>query len=151
MRCVDLNRAVKTVEIFYDGQCGMCCTFIEWLAKQEHLFQVDCYDYHDVKTKLIFPDIGNYDPSKELVVRVDRDDVYIGAEGWVYCLFGCTKYSDVGSKMNNAVLLPMAKKFCHLVSNNRLKISKLFFYKKNKEIADEIEIQQKKSQELDYE
>lgn len=145
---MNLNNTVKIIEIFYDGQCGMCCTFIGWLDKQEHVFQVDCYDYHQAKAKLVFPDIGNYDPSKELVVRVDENDVYTGAEGWVYCLWGCAKYRNVACKMNNAILLPMAKKFCYLVSNNRLKISKLFFSKKTKEIADEIEAEEKKNKKI---
>lgn len=148
---MNLDQVQEKIEVFYDGRCGMCCTFIGWLKEQEQILVVECYDYHADEAEQVFPRIGDYYPWRELVVRVDGEKVYTGAEGWVCCLWSCKKYRGVACKVNNAVLLPMAKKFCHLVSNNRLKISKLFFRKKNREIAKVIEDQKKKNQDIDCE
>jgi predicted DCC family thiol-disulfide oxidoreductase YuxK len=139
MKKVNLNTAIKTIEVFYDGRCGMCCTFIDWLRKQEHACEIRCLDYQSDEAKEIFPDLLSYHPEREMVVRVGGEEIYQGAEGWVCCLWGCVKYRDIARKMNSRLLLPMAKKICYFVSKNRLGVSKLFFSKKSEEIADEVE------------
>lgn len=151
MRKVNLNKEFKTIEVFYDARCGMCCTFIDWLEKQERAGELMCYDYKSSDALAVFPSLLEYDPEKVMVVRVDGEEVYQGGEGWVCCLWICVKYRWVAKRVNGPLLLPMAKKICYLVSNNRLKISKLFFRKKNKEITDEINAQQKKNQDIDCE
>jgi predicted DCC family thiol-disulfide oxidoreductase YuxK len=139
MATVKLNKTVKTIEVFYDARCGMCRTFIDWLAKQERACELVTLDYQSDEAKREFPEIINYDPEKEIVVRMDVKDVYQGAEGWVCCLWSCSKYRDVAAKMNSRLLLPMAKKICYYVSKNRLGVSKIFFRKKTEEIAREVE------------
>ncbi len=151
MKAVNLHKAFKTIEVFYDTRCGMCCTFIEWLEKQERACELVSYDYQSGEAETVFPGLVDYHPEKMMVVRVDGEVVYQGGEGWVCCLWSCNKYQDVAKKMNSKLLLPMAKKFCYLVSNHRFKISKLFFRKKNKEITDEIEAEQKKNKEIECE
>jgi|GEM_PF-3554948 len=134
MAKVNLNNAVKTIEVFYDAQCGMCRTFMEWLKKQERACELICLDYRSDEAQKVFPDLLNYHPEKEMVVRVDGEKVYQGGEGWVCCLWTCAKYRGVAKKINNRLLLPVAKKICHLVSRNRLGISNMLFRKKNADI-----------------
>ncbi len=143
MKKVNLNKAVKTIEVFYDGRCGMCCTFMKWLEKQERACELISYDYKSSEATAVFRDLLEYHPEKEMVVRMDGE-VYQGGEGWVCCLWACAKYRDVAEKINSRLLLPMAKNICQLVSKNRLGVSRLFFRKKNEEIAAEIE----KNQEI---
>ncbi len=139
MRSVNLDKAVQGIEVFYDARCAMCVTFVEWLVRQERAYDVVCLDYHCDEARRVFPELGDYDPDKEMVVRVDGGEIYQGAEGWICCLWSCKKYRDVAKKMNSRFLLPMAKKVCHLVSENRLVFSKVFFRKKNEEIAVEVD------------
>jgi predicted DCC family thiol-disulfide oxidoreductase YuxK len=139
MAKVNLNKNVKTIEVFYDGRCGTCCTFIEWLEKQDRACELISLDYQSDEAQSAFPDLSSYHPEKEMVVRVDGEEIYQGAEGWVCCLWGCVKYRDIAKKMNSRLLLPMAKKICYFVSKNRLGVSKLFFSKKTNEIAAEVE------------
>jgi len=129
------------MEVFYDGRCGMCCTFIEWLNAQEKNggCEVVCLDYRGDGAREVFPDLAEFHPEKEMVVRVNGVEVYQGGEGWVCCLWSCAKYKEVAERVNGSVLLPMAKKMCHLISRNRFAVSKLFFRKKHAEIAREIE------------
>lgn len=136
---MNLDKAIKTIEVFYDARCGMCCTFMDWLEKQERACEMISYDYQSSEATAAFPDLLKYHPEKVIVVRVDGEEVYQGGEGWVCCLWTCAKYRDVARRMNGCVLLPMAKKFCYLISKNRLGVSKLFFRKKNAQIAAEIE------------
>lgn len=136
---IKLSKSVKTIEVFYDARCGMCCTFMDWLRKQERACKLICFDYQSEEAKKVFPDILSHHPEKEIVTRMDGEAVYQGAEGWVCCLWSCTKYRDLAEKINGGLLLPLAKKICYYVSKNRLEVSKLFFRKKTEEIAKEVE------------
>lgn len=152
MKRVNLDKAVKKIEVFYDGRCAMCRTFIGWLVKQERACELVCLDYASDEALGVFPEIRDYDPDREIVVRMDLREVYVGGEGWVCCLWGCSKYRDLAEKMNSRVLLPVAKKVCYLVSKNRFVMSKLFFGKKNEEIAAELEQEEReKNDEIECE
>ena len=151
MKGVNLTQITQKIEVFYDGQCGMCKTFIAWLIKQQHVIEVVCYDFHGEEAERVFAELKEHDPGRELVVRVDGCRVYKGAEGWVCCLWACEDYRKTAKRINSCFLLPMAKKVCHLVSNNRLTLSQLFFRKKNKEIIDEIETKHKKDKKMNCE
>jgi len=135
---LNLTITAKKIEIYYDGKCGMCCRFIEWLVAQDRAMEVVCLPYQSEEATKNFPEIESHNPAKEIVVRVDGGEIYTGAEGWVWCLWSGVKYRDVAKLMNSRWMLPVAKKACVLISKNRLKVSKLFFGKKAKQIADEI-------------
>ena len=135
MAKVNLNNAVKTIEVFYDARCGMCRTFMKWLEKQKRACKLICLDYQSDEAQKVFPELLNYHPEKEMVVRMDGERVYQGGEGWVCCLWSCTKYRNVAKKINNCILLPVAKKICYHISRNRLGISKLFFRKKSADVT----------------
>ncbi len=135
---LELKTTAKKLEVYYDRECAMCCSFIEWLESQDRAMELVCMPYQSDEAKVKFPELAVYHPEKEIVVRVDGIDVYTGAEGWVWCLWSCAKYRDVAKLMNNRLMLRVAKKVCYLISKNRLKVSKLFFGKKARQIADEI-------------
>lgn len=131
-------KEVQKIEIYYDGHCGMCSSFIEWLVVQEHVCELVCCPYQDEGVERLFPAIKDLNPDKELVVRIAGGDVYRGAEAWVWCLWVSKKYRNIARLMNSDVMLPMVKKVCYLVSKNRLKMSHIFFGKKAAEVAEEV-------------
>ena len=133
-----LEKNVQVIEVFYDGHCGMCSSFTEWLVKQGRAIKGDCMAYQSDRAKRVFPEIDSLKPDKEMIIRVNGEQVYRGAEGWVWCLWSCAKYRDLAKLMNSRLLLPVAKKVCLMACMNRLKLSKLFFGKKAQEVADEI-------------
>lgn len=135
---LELTTTARKLEVYYDGECGMCCSFIEWLVGEDRALEVVCMPYQNEEAVRGFPDLMDYSPGKEIVVRVDGVDIYKGAEGWVWCLWSCAKYRDVAKLMNSRFMLPLAKKACYLLSKNRLRVSKLFFGKKAKQIAEEM-------------
>ncbi len=134
MAKIKLNNKVKTIEVFYDGRCAMCCTFMGWLEKQKRSCELISLDYQSEEALEVFPDLLAYHPEKEIVVRMDGEEIYQGGEGWVCCLWSCAKYRNWARRMNGCVLLPMAKKICYFISKNRLGVSRMFFRKKNEEI-----------------
>ena len=133
-----LETTIQRIEVFYDGHCGMCSSFVEWLVAQERAIEVVCLPYQTDEAVTAFPELLELKPEREMIVRIDGEDFYRGAEGWVWCLWSCAKYQDVSKLVNTRMLLPMAKKVCYLVSKNRLRVSKLLFGKKAKAVAEEL-------------
>jgi len=135
---INLTDGIKSIEVYYDGRCGMCCTFHEWLNRQDRANKVLFFPYQDTATESQFPGINSLEPDKEMIVRVDGTDVYRGAEAWIWCLWSCSDYRVLAEKMNRPLFLPFAKKVCHLLAANRLSLSKVFFRKKAKEVAEDL-------------
>jgi len=139
---------VKGMEVYYDGRCGACCTFVDWLVRRKRAFEVECVPYQADEVGERFPEIWDYDPARQLVVRVkgggekadteDHAQIYQGAEAWVWCLWSCAGYGMLAKILNCKLMLPMGKKCCYFISKYRLKISKVFFGKRSKQLADEL-------------
>lgn len=135
---MDIPTNINKIEVYYDGRCGMCCTFHEWLNKQERATEVDFIPYQSERAVEVFPEILNLDPATEMVVRTDEGEIYKGAEAWVLCLHSCKAFQGVAHRMANPMLLPLAKKTCNLLAANRHKLSGVFFKKKNNEVVAEL-------------
>ncbi|MFM7179957.1 MAG: thiol-disulfide oxidoreductase DCC family protein [Verrucomicrobiales bacterium] len=124
------------MEVFYDGRCGMCCTFHEWINRQPRAFGVDFVPYQSDRAERIFPGIGTLDPAREMVVRTDRVEVFRGAEAWVMCLLSCANHQGAARRLAGPALLPVAVRACRILAANRHSLSKVFFSSKDKEVRE---------------
>ncbi len=129
---------VKGIEVFYDGRCGMCCTFHEWIHRQARAFAIDFVPYQSVRAVEVFPEVHELDPAREMVVRVDRERVFRGAEAWVWCLYGCVNYRGVARRLAKPMMLGVAVRFCRLLAANRRGLSRVFFRKKDREVRNQL-------------
>lgn len=133
-----LPENIEKIEIYYDGHCGMCCTFQEWLHEQKRAFEVQFVPYQSESAKELCPKICELEPDREMIVRTKNGEIYRGAEGWVLSLFSCKKYQDVARRLANPVLLPFAEKVCRAIASRRYKLSRIFFSKKDNEVAEKL-------------
>lgn len=129
---------IQYIEIYYDGRCGMCCEFQEWLNRQARAFSVRFVPYQDEMAEVWFPELSQLEPEREMIVRTDRHEVFRGAEGWVLCLLSCEKYQGVARRMASPTLLPLTQKICQALAARRYTISKLLFARKDREVAAEL-------------
>ncbi len=125
---------VKEIEVFYDGRCGMCCTFHEWVQAQERAFVIQMIPYQSEHAKDVFPGLSELDPAREMVVRTWEGDIYRGAEAWVWCLYSCANYRGIAQRLAGPMMLPLAMRACRLLAANRRGLSKVFFRKKDQEV-----------------
>jgi predicted DCC family thiol-disulfide oxidoreductase YuxK len=135
---MNLPMQVKGIEVFYDGRCGMCCTFHEWVSRQERAYEVRFVPYQDERAERIFPGIGMLDPAREMIVRTAEGDLYRGAEAWVFCLYSCVSYRNVARRLASRGMLPVAKRACALLAANRHGLSKIFFRRKDREVRERL-------------
>lgn len=134
MTTMNLPLQVKGIEVFYDGRCGMCCTFAEWIGGQERAFAVKFVPYQAEEAGEVLPGIEALDPAREMVLRVDGENIYRGAEAWVYCLYSCVSYRKLARRLAGPRMLPVAKKVCVALAANRHGLSKIFFRRKDREV-----------------
>jgi len=126
------------IEVYYDGRCGMCCTFHEWINRQKRAFEVRFIPYQADEAEERFPGIGRLDPAREMIVRICTGKIYRGAEAWVWCLYSCAHYRKTARRLASPALLPIAMKTCHLLAANRHALSKVFFRKKERAVREEL-------------
>ncbi|MDA7517670.1 DUF393 domain-containing protein [Akkermansiaceae bacterium] len=126
------------IEVYYDGRCGMCCTFHEWINRQKRAFEVRFITYQAEDAEARFPGIGELDPAREMVVRTSEGGTFRGAEAWVWCLYSCAHYRKTARRLGSPALLPIAVKVCHLLAANRHALSKVFFRRKDREVRAEL-------------
>lgn len=135
---MNLREQVQRIEVYYDGRCGMCCSFHEWIHRQRRAFAVTFIPYQSPDAERIFPGIGLLDPAREMVVRTDDGDIFRGAEAWVWCLYSCEKYQAAALKLGSPAMLPVAVKACRLLAANRHALSKVFFRAKDRAVREQL-------------
>ena len=77
-------------------------------------------------------------PEKEIVVMSDSGQIYQGGSAWIMCLYALRRYRELSFKLAHPMLLPLAKKLCHIVSERRLSLSKLFACTSREQMAREL-------------
>lgn len=135
---MNLPEKVEGIEVFYDGRCGMCCSFHEWINRQPRAFRVDFIPYQAARAEQVFPGLGTLDPAREMVVRTNEGQVFRGAEAWVWCLHSCANHQAVARKLGGPSLLPVAIHACRVLAANRHGLSKIFFRSKDKQVREEL-------------
>lgn len=131
---MNLQMHVKKIEVFYDGRCGMCCSFHEWIHRQERAFEIDFVPYQAERAEEVFPGIHTLDPAREMIVRADSGEIYRGAEAWVMCLYSCANHRAMAKRLARPAMIAVAIRVCHLLAANRHGLSKVFFRRKDKEV-----------------
>ena len=131
-------KEIAGIEVFYDGRCGMCCSFHEWIARQPRAFAIGFVPYQAEDAERVFPGLGTLDPAREMVVRTSEGEIYRGAEAWVWCLYSCANHQGAARHLSGPGLLPVAVQACRVLAANRHALSKVFFRRKDKQVREEL-------------
>ena len=131
-----LPEHTEGIEVYYDGRCGMCCSFHEWIHRQPRAFSVDFIAYQSPRAEEVFPGLGELDPARLMVVRTKDGGIFRGAEAWVWSLYSCANHQDAARKLAGPCLLPMAVHACRLLAANRHSLSKFFFSRKDQQVKE---------------
>ena len=126
---------MNALTVFYDPKCGMCRSFRQWMLGQWSYCRLEFVPYNSGVARRLLPEIVNIDAGREIVVMNDEGDIWQGPEAWVVCLWVLKKWRGWATRMASPALLPLAAKACHLISDNRLTLSKLLALKADEEVA----------------
>ncbi len=133
-----LTEGTRRIEVFYDGRCGMCCTFHEWVSRQPRAFGIAFIPYQAADAERVFPGLGTLDPAREMVVRTNGREIFRGAEAWVWCLYSCANHQSAARRLGGPGLLPFAVRACRVLAANRHSLSKVFFRRKDRAVREQL-------------
>lgn len=116
---------MKSLTIFYDPHCGLCARFRAWLESQPVRARVEFVAYDSPEAARRFPGLPALGPDREVVVLADDGRWWQGAAAWVTCLWVTRGYYEWAYRLSSPALLPVVRKAVHLISENRLGLSRL--------------------------
>lgn len=129
---------VGALAVFFDQDCKLCRSCRRWLQAQDKYFPVEFLAYQSRRAREICPQLAELNPDKEIVVMADNGQIYQGGSAWIMCLYALRRYRELSFKLAHPMLLPLAKKMCHIVSNHRRALSKFFPGASREQIAREL-------------
>jgi len=133
-----LPTQIEGIEVFYDGRCGMCCSVHEWINRQPRAFKIEFIPYQAAHAERIFPGLGALDPALEMIVRTSENQIFRGAEAWVWCLYSCANHQGAARRLGGPGLLPIAIHACRVLAANRHALSKVLFRSKDWRVREEL-------------
>jgi predicted DCC family thiol-disulfide oxidoreductase YuxK len=129
---------MKTLTIFYDPRCGLCAKFRVWLEAQPKRVGVEFLGYDSAEVCLRFPGLLEIGADRDVVVLADDGRWWQGSAGWLTCLWATVDFRDWSFRLAGPVFQPFVKKAVHLLSENRLTISRLMKLRTDSELSDAI-------------
>lgn len=126
---------MKTLTIFYDPHCGLCARFRLWLEAQPKRVNVEFLGYDSAEAAQRFPGLLNLGADKEIVVLADDGRWWQGPAAWITCLWATFEYQAWAFRFAAPIFQPLVKKAVHLLSENRLTISRLMSLKADQQLA----------------
>lgn len=116
---------MKTLTIFYDPRCGLCVSFRTWLEAQPKRVSVEFIAYDSPLAGDRFPGLLDLGADRDVVVLADDGRWWQGPAAWLTCLWATIQYHTWSFRLASPVLQPLVKKAVHLLSENRLSLSRL--------------------------
>lgn len=129
---------MKTLTIFYDARCGLCAKFRVWMDAQPKRVRVEFLAYDSAEAQRKFPGLSALQADREVVVLADDGRWWQGAPAWVTCLWATHSHYEWAQRLSSPVLLPFVRKAVHLISENRLGLSRLLGMRSDGDIAEGI-------------
>lgn len=114
---------IRTLYVLYDLECGLCIRCRNWLQQQHMLVPLQFVPLQTPDLEQRFAGISRYEPEREIVVVGDRGEVYTGGAAWIMCLWALERTRPWALRLVRAGLAPLVKRFCLLISSNRLRLS----------------------------
>jgi predicted DCC family thiol-disulfide oxidoreductase YuxK len=130
---------VNALTVFYDEQCEMCRRCRDWLSRQPVFVSLAFVPLQSPLLEQRWPGLAGFHPEQEILVVDDDGGIYRGGGAWLMCLWATQTYREWAGRLAHPALFPLVRKFCTLVSHNRLAISTLLSRRKPEDLADEIE------------
>lgn len=129
---------IKSLNVFYDAECGLCRRCREWFSKQPTLVDLRFVPLQSAEIATMYPQIKGLDLRAQMVALTDSGNIYQGSSAWIMCLYALRDYRDWSYRLAHPAMLPMARKVCEMVSANRLGISRWFLSTKPDELREKL-------------
>lgn len=128
MTTIPPTNIAAALTVLYDPDCPLCVRCWKWFAAQPKIVPVSFVPQGTADAGQRFPalHVGPNQSVEELIV-VSRDGkVYRNDSAWIMCLYALREYRPLAFRLSHPALRPLARRAYHVVSNNRLWLSRWF-------------------------
>ena len=131
---------MNKLTVLYDFDCGLCRRARRWLEAQPKFLALEFIPTGSDHARFRFPTLPcvSSNTVDELTVVDDQGGVYRGDRDWIMCLYALAEYREWALRLATPKLLPLARTAFQLVSENRIRISKLFHLYTDDGVAAEL-------------
>lgn len=126
---------MKTLTIFYDPRCGLCAAFRVWLEAQPKRVAVEFLAYDSAEAAVRFPGLEEMGADRDVVVLADDGRWWQGSAAWLTCLWATVSYYEWSFRLAAPVFQPLVRRAVHLLSENRLTLSRIMNLKTDTALA----------------
>jgi predicted DCC family thiol-disulfide oxidoreductase YuxK len=119
----NLSIPMKTLFVFYDGECGLCGKARNRLAGMAQQVPLVFIPYQDPEVGRLFPALARLDPDGQIVAMSDTGEIYQGDGAWITILWALRDYRSWALRLARPAWRRHAKSAVHYVSMNRLRWS----------------------------
>ncbi len=130
---------MKTLTIFYDPSCGLCVKFRSWLKAQPKQVAVEFLPFDSAAARERFHGLLELGAERDVVVLADDGRWWQGSAAWLTCLWTTIQYRDWSFRLAAPVFQPLVRKAVHLLSENRLTLSRLMRLQQDTELVTAIQ------------
>lgn len=102
----------------------MCRRCRWWLQAQPAYVRLSFLPLNSPEVGLRFPGLERLHPEREIVVISDAGEVWQGGSAWIMCLWALREYREWAQRLAHPALLPLARRTCTLISENRHRLSR---------------------------
>ncbi|MDP9266877.1 MAG: DUF393 domain-containing protein [Acidobacteriota bacterium] len=131
-----MKKLMRKLTVLYDYNCGLCQRARRWLEAEPKFLALEFIPAGSDHARDRFPTLPN--TVEELVVVADDGGVYHGDRAWIMCLYALADYREWALRLAAPKLLPLARTAFQLISENRIRISKLFHLYTDDGVAAEL-------------
>lgn len=117
---------MKRLHVLYDAECELCRRVRLWLAQQAAYVPLVFIPLQAPDLAQRFPGVEAFRPEQEIVVISDEGAVWWGGHAWITVLWALREYREWAQRLAHPSLIPLARRVCALVSENRHALSRWF-------------------------
>lgn len=117
---------MKTLFVFYDGECGLCGQARKRLAGMVQRVPLVFVPYQDPEVQRLFPALAGLDPQRQIIVMSDTGEIYQGEGAWIAILWALRDYRAWALRLARPAWRRYAKSAVHYLSENRRRWSDRF-------------------------
>jgi predicted DCC family thiol-disulfide oxidoreductase YuxK len=118
---------MNNVFILFDESCELCKRCRHWIEGQRQIIPVTFIPAGSNEAKRFFPKLDHERTLTELTLITDSGAVYQGTKAYLMCLWILRDYRKWSRSLASPEMMPVAKKFLSMISENRKSLNKLLY------------------------
>lgn len=120
-------RDVTLIEVFFDGGCGLCRRAVACYQKLGTAAVLEYIPNTAPRARERFPELDDYEPERQMVLRVDRETPYAGARAVILLLELVPYLRPLAWLMQRKWVFPLVHWAYGWLTEHRYEVSKLLF------------------------